>query len=247
MTRRTRIAPTPSGFLHAGNAYAFLRTAQFARSEGVRILLRIDDIDQHPVRLEFLEDIFDTLRWLNISWDDGPQHIDAFLASWSQHTRRAHYERVLHTLRDNGHVFACSCTRSDIQRISPTMAYPGTCRDKGLPLDAEGVSWRLTSGTEDMPWFVVRQKNRVPAYMIASVVDDVLFEVTDIVRGADLEPVTRAQLHLAGLVPELAPFLRASFQHHELILGPDGRKLSKSQGDMELRRIRGTGDRGLGR
>jgi glutamyl-tRNA synthetase len=236
MIRRTRIAPTPSGFLHAGNAYAFLRTAQFARAEGVRILLRIDDIDQHPLRREFVDDIFDTLHHLGIDWDEGPKTPDEFIGSWSQRLRIPSYNNVLHDLREHGHVFACSCTRSEIQRVSPDMTYPGTCRDKGLPLDADGVSWRLTSGTPDMPWFVVRQKNRIPAYMVASVVDDVHFEVTDIVRGADLEPVTRAQLHLAGLVPALAPFLESRFQHHPLIMGPDGQKLSKSGGAKGLQR-----------
>src|SRR5882762_5324158 len=81
---RTRIAPTPSGFLHLGNAFSFALTAKLARETGARLLLRIDDLDRDRVEARYVQDIFETLHFLGIPWDEGPRDILAYEATWSQ-------------------------------------------------------------------------------------------------------------------------------------------------------------------
>jgi glutamyl-tRNA synthetase len=108
----------------------------------------------------------------------------------------------------------------------------------GHDLDAPGVSWRLRTPSDlTLRYVVVRQKEGTPAYNLASVVDDVDFGITHIVRGSDLEPATEVQRHLATLAPGLAPFNLIHITHHPLITGADGQKLSKGQGAMGLRRL----------
>jgi glutamyl-tRNA synthetase len=84
---RTRIAPTPSGYLHLGNALSFALTAAIARSTGAKILLRIDDLDQQRVNLAYVQDVFDTLNFLEIPWDEGPRNVIEYHDEWSQMRR----------------------------------------------------------------------------------------------------------------------------------------------------------------
>ncbi|MEO8734552.1 MAG: glutamate--tRNA ligase family protein, partial [Flavobacteriales bacterium] len=92
---RTRIAPTPSGYLHAGNGAAFFATWKIARSIGAKLLLRIDDLDAERVRPEYVADVFETLRWCGIDWDEGPKNANDFSQHWSQHLRLAHYATLI--------------------------------------------------------------------------------------------------------------------------------------------------------
>lgn len=153
---KTRIAPTPSGFLHLGNVLSFALTAALARKTGASILLRIDDLDRKRVQDLYIQDIFDTLRFMGIPWDEGPADAVEFEREYSQLHRMELYSRALEQLRSTGAVFACSCSRAAVgqapkpegRRRSPggasvTGIYPGTCRNRGLPLEKAGVSWRL--------------------------------------------------------------------------------------------------------
>ena len=92
---KTRIAPTPSGFLHVGNAVSFLITYCLAKSENGKLLLRIDDLDRERYRKEYLEDIFYALDWLGIQYDEGPSSVADFDKYWSQHQRLSLYDDVL--------------------------------------------------------------------------------------------------------------------------------------------------------
>src|SRR5580658_3388462 len=170
--RRTRIAPTPSGFLHLGNVLSFALTAGLARRSGASILLRIDDLDRERVSREYVEDIYDALNFLSIPWDEGPRNWEEYKRTWSQVHRMGMYREMLERLRVSGKVFACDCSRSKILRESPDGVYPGGCRGRRLPLDKAGCSWRVnTSGAdlpEEMTDFVVRKKDRFPAYQLTS-------------------------------------------------------------------------------
>jgi len=149
MFGKTRIAPTPSGFLHLGNVAAFVKTVEMARTAGAKILLRIDDLDRERVEAAYVQDIFDTLNFLELPWDEGPKDVNEFEREWSQVHRTGLYREALDQLRDRGQVFACSCSRAQVSRESVDGVYPGTCRDKGISLDAENVSWRLRTGGEE--------------------------------------------------------------------------------------------------
>lgn len=260
MSLRTRLAPTPSGYLHFGNALSFVLTWAIARTQKGWILLRIDDLDQARRRPEYLEDIFRTIDWLGIDYDEGPSGPDDFLATYTQQLRLSKYHQVIDRLKEMGQLYACTCSRKDIRLQSQDGNYPGTCRDKQLNFDAPRTAWRVKvfqnqeiaipdwkgpNGSLDlakeMGDFVILQKNGAPAYQIASLVDDERWRINFIVRGADLRPSTAAQLLLAQLL-DYQTFIQASFWHHGLITGSDGRKLSKSEGADALKSRREAGE-----
>src|SRR5579863_4374209 len=225
---RTRIAPTPSGFLHLGNVLSFALTAGLARRSGASILLRIDDLDRERVSREYVEDIFETLSFLGIPWDEGPRNFSEFEQSWSQAHRLGMYGEALDRLRESGKVFACDCSRSKILRENPDGVYPGSCREKGLSLDKEGCSWRVNTSGADLPVamtdFVVQKKDGNPAYQLTSVIDDLHFGVDLVVRGEDLRASTTAQQWLAEELGQDA-FRNIHFYHHRLLMASKGEKL----------------------
>lgn len=257
---RSRLAPTPSGLLHPGNGLSFVMTWALVRATGGHLLLRIDDLDKTRCRDEYIEDIFETLDWLGLDYDEGPTGVADFHRHWSQHRRLDAYHLALDALRTGGHLFACSCSRRDVlAAAAPDGRYPGTCAALGLPFDAPEVAWRVrtqpapptlrmsdmgSTGPVEAPYagdaFVVRQRNAMPAYQLGSLVDDTLFGINFVVRGQDLWDATWAQLYLAHLLGNAA-FARTQFWHHPLILGTDGHKLSKSKGAGSLRAWRQAG------
>lgn len=257
---RSRIAPTPSGLLHIGNGINFIITWALTRAAGGQLLLRIDDLDKARYRREYVEDIFTTLKWLGIDYDEGPTSVVDFEENWSQHHRLDRYFNLLTELKAEGYLFACTCSRKDIRDQSADGQYPGTCLNRNIPFDQEGVAWRIkapnsTSSIEIINWhkgvskeslneldaFVVRQKNGLPSYQIASLADDEYFGINLIVRGEDLWTSSLSQQYLAQLL-HLPDFPDSHFLHHTLIRDGDGReKLSKSKGANALQSWREQG------
>lgn len=185
--KKTRIAPTPSGYLHLGNVLSFALTAGLARRTGAGILLRIDDLDRGRVSKDYVEDIFETLRFLGIPWDEGPQDFDEYEREYTQLRRMDLYREALSQLREEGKLFACTCSRTQVLRDSPDGGYAGRCRDKEISLDTEGCNWRIRTeaagdievkgiagliGGEDIPRTAGREEIRValPAEMTDFVV-----------------------------------------------------------------------------
>ncbi len=234
---RLRMAPTPSGFLHVGNAANFALNWLAARwHPGTRLLLRIDDLDAERKRPEYLQNIFDTLNWLGLDWDEGPRSVQDLESEWSQRFRLPIYERLLEQLREQGVLFACAKSRRELASFHGD--YPEAFRQQPYSLDDEGVAWRLRTPRpctiETMPPdFVVRRRDNIPAYQLVSVADDVYFGITHVVRGEDLAPSTRAQQYLAQCAG-LEAFARIRFLHHPLLLDGQGQKLSKSAGAQAL-------------
>ncbi|MFC3198784.1 glutamate--tRNA ligase family protein [Parapedobacter deserti] len=240
----TRIAPTPSGFLHLGNAYSFALTAALAKRSGAQILLRIDDLDRKRVKSEYLADIFDTLSYLEIPWDTGPRDYHEYEATFSQVHRMALYEDALRQLRAKGVVFACDCSRTTLLNGHPQGVYTGACKTKRLSLDTPGCSWRIDTAAAALPeymqYFVVRKKDGFPAYQLASLVDDTHFGIDLVVRGSDLWESTQAQTYLAEVLGYPA-FRDATFCHHPLLTANGQEKLSKSAGATSVRYFRRQG------
>jgi glutamyl/glutaminyl-tRNA synthetase len=240
--KRTRIAPTPSGFLHAGNLASFLLTRTLATKTGARLFLRIDDLDRLRMKYEYLQNIFDSLNFMGIEWDEGPGDAKSFEKEYSQIHRMPVYRNALDELRRFNKVFACTCSRTSVGGSCQ-------CREKNIPLDEKEVAWRLdTSGDRlltinvfggsavqarlpySMRDFVVRKKDGFPSYQLVSLIDDLHFEVDLIVRGEDLWESTLAQLYLAESLGKFS-FKNTVFLHHKLIIGNNGQKLSKSAGN----------------
>lgn len=236
---RTRIAPTPSGYLHIGNAVNFLLTWAHARSVGGHVTLRIDDIDPQMSKPEFVADIFRTLDWLGIDIDAGPTSVAEVETSWSQRLRLDDYSQILQDMVGAALVFGCTCTRSAIAKRDPSGRYSGTCRHLGRALDAGQTAWRFNNNdVAEIPYPIVRLKNGLPAYHLVSIADDVSMGMTWILRGMDLEPSTRLQRILASRIGALAPFKKIVVDHHALVLDERGGKLSKSAGAADLRTLR---------
>ncbi|QDA59520.1 glutamate--tRNA ligase family protein [Hymenobacter jejuensis] len=245
----SRLAPTPSGYLHLGNAVNFVLTWLLVRRAHGTLHLRIDDLDRVRLRSAYLENIFQTIKWLGLDYDAGPGGPADFERQYSQVHRLGEYQTVLAKLRRvPGLLYACGCSRTEILARAADGRYAGTCRLAHTDFDAPNTAWRahvpeqLVVEFEDL-WqgplqvqlaqalgdFVVRKKDGEAAYQIGSIVDDVRLGTTLIVRGNDLLPSTAAQLWLAAQLPETAAFGATHFVHHPLLPGPDGQKLSKSQ------------------
>lgn len=249
---KSRLAPTPSGFLHIGNLYSFAFTWLLVRRQQGQLLLRIDDIDNERSRPEYLENIFTWLQLLGITYEEGPTNAAEFSAIWSQQNRLSLYRKMLQQLVATGKVYACNCSRKNILADSKNGLYHGACRQKNIPLETPEVNWRIqvdedvNISFEDnllgmqqlqpaalMGDFVIRRRNGLPSYQIASLADDEHFGINCIVRGEDLLASTAAQLYLAKLVG-VSSFLDTQFFHHPLQLDASGNKLSKSAGKTAL-------------
>lgn len=239
----TRIAPTPSGYLHVGNAVNAVLTSWLARSEGGRLLLRIDDFDTGRARPEYLADIFETLDWLGIDVDEGPRDAGEFATTWSMATRTEQFRAALAALRRDHPdlVFICRCSR---RQLSPQGRCVAGCPSARRPLvpGASAVRLRVPEGVTALlrgrPELhhpvpagdhVIWRRDDLPAYQLGSVVADVALGVTALVRGTDLLDSSALQVHLARLL-DLPAFADSDFRHHGLLTDAAGHKLAKSAG-----------------
>ena len=224
-----------------------------AQKSGAKILLRIDDLDQARVNQEYLQDIFDTLNFLEIPWDEGPRDVKEFEDSWSQLQRIEIYNEAIEKLKEKELLFACTCSRQQMRGSQPC-----TCFEKHLPLDTENVNWRIITGDNEltiknyhgevtkaalpteMHNFIIRRKDGLPSYQLASVVDDLLYRIGLVVRGEDLWASTVAQHELASALEE-NQFNHIAFYHHPLLMETGNKKLSKSAGATSVRYLRQQG------
>lgn len=253
-----RLAPSPTGAQHVGNARTYLIAWLSARSRGGKVLLRIEDIDSPRVKAGAAEEALEDLAWLGLDWD-GP--------ILRQSERLGLYKEALAALRSRELVYPCTCSRADIERAASAPhlehegpPYPGTCAgrrsaDAGR-LDRAPWAWRqrwaagswafedalrgtVTVAPEHEGDFVVWKASGTPAYQLAVVVDDADQGVTEVIRGDDLIPSTPRQLQLYGALGLSPP----RFAHVPLVVGPDGRRLAKRHGDTRLRSLRAQGVR----
>ncbi|AHM63575.1 Glutamyl/glutaminyl-tRNA synthetase, class Ic, catalytic domain protein [Flammeovirgaceae bacterium 311] len=266
---KSRIAPTPSGYLHRGNAFSFVLTWLLVRSAGGELLLRIDDADSARVRPEYIQDVFRCLDWLGLDWDEGPESPADFTKSHSQQHRFDHYNTLLEVLKDNGYLYACDCSRSQVRMHSKNGIYQGSCRELELSFNTKGAAWRIKvpegnicfqeAGQEErclplsqeMGDFVVRRREGLAAYQIASLADDIDHRISLIVRGKDLLYSSAAQVFIASclanqtkhieLQQKAILFQKASFLHHPLLLNEKGEKLAKSAGSTSIKSLREAG------
>jgi len=260
VTLTGRLAPSPTGALHLGNARSFLLAWLDARARGGRVLLRIEDLDGPRVKKGAAAGVQEDLAWLGLDWDEGPLF---------QKERLPVYQEALEDLIAAGRAYPCTCTRRDVETAASAPhpgeegpRYPGTCRGRfrdakearrasgrepcwrfAVP-EASRIAWRdrlrgpcAFQVARELGDFVLWKKDGLPAYQLAVVVDDAEQGVTEVVRGDDLLPSTARQLLLYEAL-HLAP---PSFAHVPLVVGPDGLRLAKRHGDTTLRRFRAMG------
>ena len=259
---RGRLAPSPTGWLHLGHARTFWIAQQRARQAGGTLILRNDDLDTIRCRPEYVAGMIEDLRWFGLEWTEGPDCGGPF-APYSQSERMAHYRAVFEQLRAGNHLYACTCSRKDIQSAvaapqgDEEPVYPGTCRGRAGEPSQGQYSWRfrvpegehitfpdlgcgeqsITAG-RDFGDFVVWRPDGFPAYQLACVADDTAMGITEVVRGADLLVSTARQLLLyraLGLTPP-------AFYHCELMRDAAGQRLAKRHDALSLRTLRARGE-----
>lgn len=220
-----RLAPTPSGHLHLGNALAFGAAWLSVRAQGGRLLLRMEDLDRGRARAEVADGQRADLRWLGLEWD----------AETPPQSTRTYATSGLPTYR-------CTCARAARLagrcRCREARHPTGVLRFAAAPgevafVDRARGPVRLPVGDDPV---IVRRDGEV-AYPLAVVVDDARDGVTEVVRGADLLEATPVQLRLSAALGLPPP----TYLHVPVLLGPDGKKLSKSHGSTELRALRAAG------
>lgn len=209
----TRFAPTPSGFLHLGNAVHARLLAMLAEEDGWSIRLRIDDIDVDRTRPEYVADVLDLIEWLDVP-------IAGDVRRQSDHLDD--YIRARDVLIEHG-AYVCACSRAEWAEYSGSRC-PRGCADLELITGQTALRMRLVE--DDI---VVWRREGIPAYHLASIVDDELMGITHILRGEDLLASTKSQRQLSALLPGNR-FTDIEVVHHPLVTALSGEKLSKSAG-----------------
>jgi len=259
-TSITRLAPSPTGGLHLGNARTFLVNWAIARQKNWRIDFRIDDLDSPRIKPGADRQAIDDLQWLGIDWDSDPTYQSHNIPIYHQH---------LVEMAAAGAIYPCRCTRSQIATAclsaphadAHELRYPGLCRPTELtPIDfekvsAEGVAWRfrVTDQSTDFmdqiagpqSWnvyqhvgdFLVTNKRGIASYQLAVVVDDALAGVDQVIRGDDLLSSTARQILLQSRM-RLSP---CQYWHLPIVVGPDGQRLAKRHGGWTIQHYRSAG------
>jgi glutamyl-tRNA synthetase len=249
-TLRVRFAPSPTGHLHIGGARTALFNWLLARRLGGHFVLRLEDTDAERSTVENEREILRDLAALGLDWDEGPDKGGA-CGPYRQTERADLYRQVLQRLIVSGHAYRCTCSAERVEALREEALaekrdpkYDGHCRDLGLgpdcgphvvrfkmPLDGEIVIEDMVKGTvaiqnEQLDDFVLARSNGDPTYNFVVVVDDHLMGISHVIRGDDHLGNTPKQVHIYRALGAEPP----RFGHVPLILGPDGKRLSKRHG-----------------
>jgi len=264
---RVRFAPSPTGRLHVGNARTALFNWLLARGQHGTFVLRIEDTDQERSTAESERSILEDLRWLGLSWDEGPDVGGAY-GPYRQSQRAGTYREHADRLLASGAAYYCFCSNEKLEADRQAMLaaglaprYAGTCRSLA-PADSrrriasgehaalrfrvperDNVAFHdlvrgvVTIGIDVIGDFVLLRSDGSPAYNFAVVVDDALMEITHVVRGEDHVSNTPRQI----LIYEALGYRPPAFAHLSLVLGPDHSPLSKRHGATSVTEFRERG------
>lgn len=266
MRPRVRFAPSPTGYLHIGNARTALFNYIFAKKTGGAFILRIEDTDRERSRKDFEEEIIEDLLWLGLTWDEGPDRGGLF-TPYRQSERQDIYDHMISQLLAEGNAYKCFCTEDELEKMrfeqianGEAPRYNGKCRDLA-PLisksyEVQGrphtIRFRVEGGfvevndlvkgdvvfdCEKIGDFVIRRSDGTAAFYFANIIDDALMRVTHVIRGDDHLSNTPRQI----LISEALGFMPPEFAHLPLILGPDRTPLSKRHGDVSLKSFKENG------
>ncbi len=253
MEVRTRIAPSPTGDPHVGTPYMALFNLIFARHHGGKFLLRIEDTDQSRSHPDYEQNIYAALQWLGIHWDEGPD-IGGPYGPYRQSERTEIYREYCQKLLDEGKAYKCFATAEELKEMREVSAKMGrrsgydrryrnltpeevekrlkngesyTVRLK-VPLTGECVYEDMIKGRISVPWSdiddqILLKSDGFPTYHLANVVDDHLMKITHVIRGDEWMSSTPKHI----LLYDVFGWERPKFMHMPLLLGADGKKLSK--------------------
>ncbi len=261
---RVRFAPSPTGYLHVGSARTALFNWLAARHAGGEFILRSDDTDQARGSDEYYRDVLDGLRWLGLDWDEGVEEGGPH-GSYRQSERLERYQEVAEQLRDRTAAYLCFCSpeelddrRRQAQAEGRPPGYDGRCRTlagaesqarraageaavlrlavprPGETVFDDVVRGEVRFGHDHVEDFVLLRSDGTPTYHLASTVDDVDYGITHVVRGEDLLSSTPKHILITLAMGAEPPI----YAHLSLLMGPDGKKLSKRHGDTALNAYR---------
>jgi len=245
MTVRTRFAPSPTGYLHIGGARTALFSWLYARRMGGQFILRIEDTDRERSTDASVQAILDGMDWLGLDYDEGPFY---------QTHRFDRYREVIQQLLDDGQAYYCDCSRERLEKLREQQRankqkprYDGCCRDKGLaqsadtvvrfknPIDGDVVINDLVKGqvvinNRELDDLIIARCDDSPTYNLTVVIDDWDMEISHVIRGDDHLNNTPRQINILRALGAALPV----YAHVPMILGSDGKRLSKRHGAVSV-------------
>jgi glutamyl-tRNA synthetase len=263
---RTRFAPAPSGSLHVGNARTGLFSWAFARHHGGAFVLRVEDTDASRVTEEAVHGAMESLRWLGIDWDEGPD-VGGPHGPYRQSQRLDVYRGIVDRLLAQGDAYPCYCTEEELkERNAAAIArgeppgYDGRCRalttEERATRDAEGLPHAVRFAMPEREWvvhdlvkgevrwpagqlrdFVIVRTDGSPVFLLAVAVDDLLMGITHVIRGDDLLASAPRNTAVIEALGGTAP----AYAHVPQVNGPDGKPLSKRHGSTSVEAFREQG------
>jgi len=253
MKVRTRFAPSPTGYLHIGGARTALFSWLFARKHGGQFVLRIEDTDRERSTRESINAILEGMSWLGLEYDEGPYY---------QSERFERYREVIQRLLDEGHGYYCYCTKEELEAMRQEQLarkekprYDGRCRARTEPREGvepvirfknplEGqvvvddvVRGKVMFANHELDDLVIARADGSPTYNLTVVVDDMDMEITHVIRGDDHLNNTPRQVNILQALGVAPP----AYAHVPMILGPDGKRLSKRHGAVSVMQYREEG------
>ena len=266
---RVRFAPSPTGKLHIGGARTAIYNWAFARANGGTFILRIDDTDPTRSTDENTQIILRAMRWLGLDWDEGPE-VGGDFGPYAQTERLDLYKQAAQKLWDEGKAYPCFCTKEQLdadrkaaqERKDPFQGYQRRCRDldpkearrrieagesyvlrikvpedRGDVVIHDAVHGEVTFDAKELDDFVIFRSDGTPTYNFATVVDDAMMKITHVIRGDDHLSNTPRQVMVYEALGAPVP----TFAHISMILGADGKKLSKRHGATSVEEYRDAG------
>ena len=248
----TRFPPSPTGYLHIGNARTAVFNWLYARHKQGKFVLRIEDTDQERSTQEAVDAVFEALEWLGIDWDDGPYY---------QTKRLDIYNEYVQKLIETGHAYYCTCTPEEIEAMRQKAMesgekprYDGTCREKELSKTEKAVvrlkapytgttvvddviKGSIVFQNNELDDFVLVRSDGIPTYNLAVVVDDISMKINTVIRGDDHVMNTPKQILIYNALAVPLPV----FGHVPMVLGPDRSRFSKRHGAVSVIHYRNMG------
>ncbi len=264
---RLRFAPSPTGFVHVGNARTALFNYLHARGKAGKMVLRIEDTDVERSKKEYEDNLVKDLKWLGLQWDEGPD-VGGQFSPYRQSERMDLYQKYARLLIDNGQAYYCFCSPGELQKEKESagdkdsaVGYPGKCRH----LDIEASKKRVLAGEEAairfkipkdtaivfydlvrekvtfdsnlLPDPVILRSSGMPAYNFSVVIDDHLMDINLVIRGEDHISNTARQI----LLYDAFGWEKPKFAHLSMVMGEDNSKLSKRHGSTSIQQFREEG------
>ena len=264
---KTRFAPSPTGYIHMGNARTALFNALMGHKRGATFLLRIEDTDTERSRDEYVQALEEDLRWLGLDWQEGPE-VGGPSEPYFQSRRTDIYEKYYQQLLEAGLAYPCFCTQTELEVMRKAQAqaglpprYDGRCSRltpeqvekklaEGVPhtlrfrvpkgeevIFEDAIKGRQRFRTDDIGDFIIRKADGSAAFFFSNAIDDALMGVTHVIRGEDHLTNTPRQILLLQALGLPVP----EYAHMSMIVGPDGSPLSKRHGSRSIRRLREEG------